>query len=52
LSRLTKAQSRKRLKECMMKLNKVHQGFHLSPQDNKAIYDMAMKLHRLSNKLK
>jgi len=52
MARLTKAACRKRLKESMMKLNKVHQSFHLSPADNKAVYDMAMKLHKLTQKLK
>tara|TARA_R110002110_G_scaffold400071_2_gene616230 strand:+ start:248 stop:370 length:123 start_codon:yes stop_codon:yes gene_type:complete len=40
------------MKEVMSKLNKVHQSFHLTPADNKAVYDMAMKCHKLVEKLK
>lgn len=52
MKRITKAQSRKRLLECITKMNKVHQSFHLSMADNKKLYGYAMELHKLQEKLR
>lgn len=52
MARITKAQSRKRLAECIVKLNRVHQGFHLSPTDNMKVFKMYVELEKLRVKLK
>ncbi len=53
MARITKAQSRKRLMESVIKINKVHQGYHLSPTDNTKLYKICQELMRIAdNKLR
>jgi hypothetical protein len=52
VARITKAQSRKRLLESIIKLNKVHQGYYLTPADNMKVFKICNELEKLRLKLK
>jgi|TARA_R110000823_G_scaffold313167_2_gene440518 hypothetical protein len=52
MARITKTQSRKRILEAITKLNKVHQGYYLTPADNMKVFKMCMELEKLRMKLK
>lgn len=52
MAKMSKAQARKRLSECQMKLNKVHQNFYLTTSDNKKLFNISEDLERMKKKLK
>lgn len=52
MTKITKAQARRRLNETVIKLRKVSLSGHLTPSQDKKLYDIAVKLHEMANKLK
>jgi hypothetical protein len=52
MSKITKAQARKRLNETVIKLRKVSLSGHLTPTQDRKLYEIALKIHEMANKLK
>ena len=52
MAKITKAQARRRLYESVIKLRKVSLSGHLTASQDKKLYDIAVKIQDLANKLK